>query len=139
MTQKTMLVRKNRKDNPKSHTDTNLRNGATHIAVLHFTITVKNSTKWVWSGSQPTVQQYLFLLLSINVASRQLYRFAVLLVYIIVLWNILYYVIKWLVAGLWFSPGITVSSTNKTDLHEITDLLLKVVLNTIILILISFL
>ena len=34
---------------------------------------------------------------------------------------------------LWFSPGIAVSSTNKTDSHNITEILLKVVLNTITL------
>ena len=33
--------------------------------------------------------------------------------------------------GRWFSPGIPVSSTNKTDRHDITEKLLKVVLNTI--------
>jgi hypothetical protein len=33
----------------------------------------------------------------------------------------------------WFSPGILVSSTYKTDRHNITEVLLKVVLNTIIL------
>jgi hypothetical protein len=31
MTQKVMSIRKNRRGNPKSHTDTNLRNGTTHI------------------------------------------------------------------------------------------------------------
>ena len=36
-----------------------------------------------------------------------------------------------LVAGRWFSPGTLVSSTNKTDHHNITEILLKVVLNTI--------
>jgi hypothetical protein len=35
------------------------------------------------------------------------------------------------VAGLWFSPGTPVSSTNKTDCHDITEILLKVALNTI--------
>jgi hypothetical protein len=35
--------------------------------------------------------------------------------------------------GRWFSPGIPVSSTNKTDSHNITEILLKVALNTIIL------
>jgi hypothetical protein len=30
-----------------------------------------------------------------------------------------------------FSPGTLVSSTNKTDLHDITDILLKVAFNTI--------
>jgi hypothetical protein len=33
--------------------------------------------------------------------------------------------------GRWFSPGPPVSSTNKTDRHDITKILLKVVLNTI--------
>ena len=36
-----------------------------------------------------------------------------------------------LAAGLWFSPGSPVSSTNKTDRHDITEILLKVALNTI--------
>jgi hypothetical protein len=34
-------------------------------------------------------------------------------------------------AGQWFSPSPTVSSTNKTDRHEITEILLKVALSTI--------
>ena len=33
--------------------------------------------------------------------------------------------------GQWFSTGTPVSSTNKTDLHDITEILLKVALNTI--------
>jgi hypothetical protein len=32
-----------------------------------------------------------------------------------------------------FSPGTKVSSTNKTDCHDITEILLKVALNTITL------
>ena len=39
-------------------------------------------------------------------------------------------VCQWLSAGRWFSP---VSSTNKTDHHDITEILLKVALNTITL------
>jgi hypothetical protein len=35
------------------------------------------------------------------------------------------------VTGQWFSPGTPVSYTNKTDCHDITEILLKVVLNTI--------
>jgi len=37
------------------------------------------------------------------------------------------------VAGWWFSPGPPVSSTNKTDCHDITEILFKakVALNTI--------
>jgi hypothetical protein len=37
-------------------------------------------------------------------------------------------VCQWLVTGRWFSP---VSSINKTDRHEITEILLKVTLSTI--------
>jgi hypothetical protein len=37
----------------------------------------------------------------------------------------------WLAAGQWFSPGTLVSSTNKTDRHDIVEILLKVALNTI--------
>ena len=42
-------------------------------------------------------------------------------------------VCHWLTTGLWFSPGTLVSSTNKTDCHNITEILLKVALNTITL------
>jgi hypothetical protein len=35
-------------------------------------------------------------------------------------------VCQWLGAGRWFSPGIPVSSTNKTDRHDITEILLKI-------------
>jgi hypothetical protein len=34
------------------------------------------------------------------------------------------------VTGQWFSPGPLVSSTNKTDCHDIAEILLKVALNT---------
>jgi len=35
------------------------------------------------------------------------------------------------VTGQWFSSGTLVSSTNKTDRHDINEILLKVALNTI--------
>jgi hypothetical protein len=35
------------------------------------------------------------------------------------------------VTGQWFSPDNLVSSANKTDRHDITEILLKVALNTI--------
>ena len=38
---------------------------------------------------------------------------------------------QWLGAGRWFFPGPPVSSTNKTDRHDITEILLKVALSTI--------
>jgi hypothetical protein len=40
-------------------------------------------------------------------------------------------VCQWLATGRWFSPGPPVFSPNKTDRHDITELLLKVVLSTI--------
>ena len=40
---------------------------------------------------------------------------------------------QWLVAVRWFSPGTPVSSTNKSDRHDIAKILLIVALNTIIL------
>jgi hypothetical protein len=40
-------------------------------------------------------------------------------------------VCHWLAAGRWLSPGTPVSSNNKTDHHDITEVLLKVTLNTI--------
>jgi hypothetical protein len=40
-------------------------------------------------------------------------------------------VTQWLATGRWFSPGNPISSTNKTDRHDITEILLKVALNTI--------
>jgi hypothetical protein len=36
-------------------------------------------------------------------------------------------------AGRWFSPGTPVSSNNETDRHDITEISLKVALNTIAL------
>ena len=39
-------------------------------------------------------------------------------------------VCQWLATGRWFSPSPPVSSTNKTDRHDITEIFLKVALNT---------
>ena len=38
---------------------------------------------------------------------------------------------QWFATGLWFSLGTPVSFTNKTDRHDITEILLKMTLNTI--------
>ena len=49
-------------------------------------------------------------------------------------YSIQHYLIKFvsnLATGWWFSPGTPISSTNKTDRHNITEILLKVALNTI--------
>ena len=37
---------------------------------------------------------------------------------------------RWLAATRWFSPDPQVSSTNKTDRHDITEILVKVALST---------
>ena len=47
-------------------------------------------------------------------------------------------VCQWLATGRWFSPGTPVSSTNKTDRHDITEILMKVALSTINLNLFNF-
>ena len=41
-------------------------------------------------------------------------------------------VCQWLAIGRWFYTGTPVSSTNKTDRHDITEILLKLALNTIV-------
>jgi hypothetical protein len=41
------------------------------------------------------------------------------------------HVCQWLATGQWFSPDPPVSSTNITDCHDMTEILLKVALNTI--------
>ena len=54
------------------------------------------------------------------------------------MYTIQHYVIKFVndpTGGQWFSPGTPVSSTNKTDRHDVTEILLNVALNTIALIL----
>ena len=51
-----------------------------------------------------------------------------------VVYSIQHYVMKFasdLRQGRWFSQGTPVSSTNKTACHDITEILLKVELNTI--------
>ena len=42
-------------------------------------------------------------------------------------------VYQWLVTGRWFSLGTPLSSTNKTDHHDITEILLEEAFNTITL------
>jgi hypothetical protein len=44
-------------------------------------------------------------------------------------YNIIWYSLS--VTGRWFSPGPPVYSTNKTDRHDITEIFMKVALNTI--------
>jgi hypothetical protein len=46
-------------------------------------------------------------------------------------YNLMWWSCQWLATGRWFSPGTLVFSTNKTDLHDRTEILLKVALKTI--------
>ena len=46
-------------------------------------------------------------------------------------------VCQWFVAGQWFFPGAPVSSTNKTDHHDIIEILLTESSNTITLTLLA--
>ena len=48
-------------------------------------------------------------------------------------YNIMRKQCQWLATGRWISPGTPVSSTNKTSRHDITEILLKMVINTITL------
>jgi hypothetical protein len=41
------------------------------------------------------------------------------------------YILQGLSTGRWFFSGTPVSSTNKTDRHDIAEILLKLALNTI--------
>ena len=57
-------------------------------------------------------------------------------VWISLMWGVLHTtlcdkVCQWLPTGRWFSSGTPVSSTNKNDCHDITEILLKVALNII--------
>ena len=49
-------------------------------------------------------------------------------------YSIQHYVIKfvWLATGMWFSMGTSVSSTNKTDCHDIAEILLNTITLTLI-------
>jgi hypothetical protein len=44
--------------------------------------------------------------------------------------SVMLQIVSWL-TGRYFSPGPPVSSNNKTDRHDITEILVKVALNTI--------
>ena len=46
------------------------------------------------------------------------------------IWSLCDKVCQWLATGRWFSPGVPVSS-NRTDRHDITEILLKIALSTI--------
>ena len=67
-------------------------------------------------------------LFSINEKQNEIYRLPVCM---IVDTALCYKGCQSLAAAQWFSPGTSISSTNKTDRHDIAETLLKVALNTI--------
>ena len=86
------------------------------------------SIKWSWSWSYGSwIYNYLCnqCLLPLRLWVRILLRRGILNT------TLCDKVCQWLATGWWFSPGTSVSSTNKTDSHDITEILLKVALNTI--------
>ena len=65
---------------------------------------------------------FFFVVVSLNLAHGEVY---------LIQYYVIYLSVTCIAAGLWFSPGTPVSSTNKIDCHYITEILLKVALNTI--------
>ena len=87
-----------------------------------------NNPSWSWSCSS-WIYNYLCnkCLSSLPLGVRILLKQCVLDT------TISHKVCQWLAAGRWFSPGTPVSSINKTDRHDIAEILLKVALNTMTL------
>ena len=93
---------------------------------VHINISIIQEPSWSWSSGS-WIYNYLCnqCLSPLTVWVRTTLRQGIL--------NTTLYdkVCQWLATGWWFSPGTPVSSTNKTDSHDITQILLKVALNTI--------
>jgi hypothetical protein len=96
----------------------NLNAWYTNLSTNWFPVTkYKQGPSWSWSYGSWI---YTYLMLWVWIRAGEVY-------------SIQHYVIKWLAAGWWFSPGTPVSSTNKSDSHCITEILLKVALSIITL------
>ena len=74
---------------------------------------------WPWFTTTYAINAYHPLMLWVRISIRARYT------------TLCDKVCQWLATGRWFSPGPPVSSTNKTDRHDITEILLKVALHTI--------
>jgi hypothetical protein len=93
------------------------------------------------NGSFPFVGRFFFFFLYRGRHGRDRIVVAFTTTYVMMLWvrisirvrctTLCDKVCHWLATGLWFSPGFPVPSTNKADRHDITEILLKVALNTI--------
>ena len=82
---------------------------------------VEGST-WLWSHSWKDLQLPMQSVpITTKVASSNLAQAR---------WTLCDKVCQWLEKGLWFTLSTLVSSTNKTHRHDITEILLKVELNT---------
>ena len=86
------------------------------------------SLKCISSGGNPTANLKWFRGVYSNCFFLNLYHIYLTFIFYTTLCD---KVCQWLVTGQWFSLGTSVFVTNKTDCHNITDILLKVVLNTI--------
>jgi hypothetical protein len=74
-------------------------------------LTIHTSLSPIWRGFAPSFVNYKKECTRFAAASDKVYQL--------------------LAHGQWFSPGTPVSSTTKTVCHDIAEILLKVVLNTI--------
>jgi hypothetical protein len=78
-------------------------------------------------GVLPSAGLYLLVQLAMEVNKLFMYLW----LHVYMCYNLPVFHLQWLATGLWFSRGTLVSSTNKTDRHDITEILLKVALNII--------
>ena len=119
----------------KTEGDINLMTCIEAFIILYFTVNRQNQQKtfflsfwgWSWSWSYGSwIYDYLCnqcwspLTLWVQIPLRQCVLDTTLCAKV---W-------QWLATGLWFSPCTSVSFTNKTDRHDITEILLKVAFKT---------
>jgi hypothetical protein len=93
------------------------------------------SHQWYWYFVSPSELSWSYGSWIYNYVCNQCLSLLKLCVRIPLRWGVLdvtlcYKVCKWLATGQWFSLSTPVSSTNKTDRHDITEILLKMALNT---------
>jgi hypothetical protein len=96
--------------------------GRKHLWKVLYNVCSKQNERWVTQAQWEPTEPLVYCPISWLIFACPLLDFM--------------FFIQWLTTGQWFSPGIPVSSTNKTDSHDITDILLKVALNIITLTLI---
>ena len=98
-------------------------NSCEHMYVVQWIIILKGPSRGSWIYNYPCIQCISPLKLWVRIP----------LVWGVLDTTLCDKVCQWLATCRWFSPGTPVSSANKTDCHDIVEILLKVALNTIIL------